>query len=594
MSAQPPAPASNLLLRLAFYGLVAGLALSHVFITFRGLSSAEGMEQAQMAREMARGNFFQTKVLRPRAWAQLEQAGRPAPPQAMPDITQPPLQPLLWAPIFKLLEKHQAYNPGKGGYIYLLDRAAACVGAAGLLLTFFWTHGAARRLFDDTVASVALLALAVCAPLWTLAVSGSPVALLVPLFALALRLLVAAAEAGAEGRGTTAPLVGVGLAAALMVLTQWTAVWLVLGLVLGVVFGVPGARRSSAFVLVLPLLALAGWGAWTLTRCGEVLGGAKVLFQAHLLAADPDVLQRQYGPNMPPMQAEELVRELAANWQAQLGDLLGHLGYGVPALFFLAALFHRFRRVEAQGVKLALGLVFLAVAVGMGLLGLPDGEKDDASLYPVLIPGLTVFGSAMLAVLWARLYPRATGLWAGRGYAMVAVLVSALPMLSTLPAEVRMGMSMSNKIYPHWPPYVPARVATVGRLMEPGEMVFSDAPWFVAWYADVPAAWLPVKREEFTRMSERAAAAGSPVAGVVMTPLSARVNYLHEAFGGAYSEWPDLIFRGPLLAFDRDFPTRPDFPFNVLVPLVAAPVGPQEALSLHMTFYTDRQRTARE
>ena len=40
------------LLRLVFYAAAIVMALLHVFVTFRGLSSAEGMNQAQLARQM--------------------------------------------------------------------------------------------------------------------------------------------------------------------------------------------------------------------------------------------------------------------------------------------------------------------------------------------------------------------------------------------------------------------------------------------------------------------------------------------------------------------------------------------------------------
>ena len=146
---------------------------------------------------------------------------------------------------------------------------------------------------------------------------------------------------------------------------------------------------------------------------------------------------------------------------------------------------------------------------------------------------------------------------------------------------------------PHWPPYAPDRVTVIRRLLEPQEMVFADAPWFVAWYADVPAAWIPAKRDDFDLMSARAEASGSSVAGVVVSPLSARLNHLHEAFDGPYREWPDLIFRGPMLALDREFLPHPDFKFKLPVPLVGLPVGSKENLSMQMTFYTDRARKLR-
>ncbi len=594
MSHAPKNTASSPLIRFAFYGIAMGMALVHVFITFRGLSSADGMEQAQMAREMARGNYFQTKVLRPYSWAVLEKAGKDPSPLAMPDIMQPPLQPLLWAPAFKLLDQHLAYEPGKNGAIYLLDRVIACFGVTGLLLTLFWTHGAARRLFDETVAAVAVMALLVCEPLWELAISGSPTTLLLPLMALAFRLYASIVAGAHQGERAGIKLVMLGGVAALMVLTHWLAVWLVAGLVLAVVAGLPSKKSGAVWVAVLPALALTAWGWWMLQRCGDPLGGAKTLFQTHLVSLDTSMLQRQFSLNMPPVQVGDLGRKLLQNWQAQAGEIYGHLGHCLPALFFLAALLHRFRRPETAAARLGLGALFLTVTLGMGFVGLPEGREDDNQFYLLLVPALTIYGAAMLAVLWARLQLPGNGLWARSGYALLAVAVSALPMLNTLPPQVKLGLTLRNRIYPHWPPYVPDRVSLLGRLTEPDEIVFSDAPWFVAWYADRPAVWIPLKREEYPLMKARAEAKAARVAGFIVTPVSARVNYLHEAFTGPYGEWPDLLFRGPMLAFDREFLPRPDFEFKVPVALVAVPLGAKENLSLQMTFYTDRQRTVRE
>ena len=84
-------------LRYIFFVLAIVLSLVHVFVNFRGLSSATGMDQAQLAREIARGNGFQTKVIRPYAWAQTIEAAKNIPLNAMPDLWQPPLQPTNWS-----------------------------------------------------------------------------------------------------------------------------------------------------------------------------------------------------------------------------------------------------------------------------------------------------------------------------------------------------------------------------------------------------------------------------------------------------------------------------------------------------------------
>jgi hypothetical protein len=199
-----------------------------------------------------------------------------------------------------------------------------------------------------------------------------------------------------------------------------------------------------------------------------------------------------------------------------------------------------------------------------------------------------------MAMLWARLQGGALTFWAVRGYAVIAVAVSAVPMLVELPTHLKLGLTMAGRMFPNWPPYVPERVAVMGKLVDSKEVVFSDAPWFVAWYADIPAVWLPNKRSDFSAMKEKIESSGARVAGVVVTPVSARVHYLSDAFNGGYREWPDLIFRGPMIAFDKEFVPSPDFPYNVPIPLVAVPVGEKESLSLLMTFYTDRMRSPKE
>lgn len=593
MSKPSTSSASHPLLRFAFYAAAIGLALVHVFITFRGLNSAVGMEHAQLARELARGHGFQTQVIRPYAWARMIASDKDPTPAAMPEITQPPIQPLLWAPVFKLMAVHQPYDPVKNGSIYMLDRAVACIGVTGLLLTLLWTHGAARRLFDERISTVVVLALLVCEPLWQLSVSGSPVALLLPLFALTFRIYAAAHIRIQEGQGVWLQFLALGFLCALMLLTHWMALWLVVGVALAVAQSFPAKRSGAVLVALIPLLAAGGWGWWIYQQCGDPLGGAKTLFQSHLLSLDPSALQRGFSIVTQPVSVDDLMRKLAVNWRLQLGDGFLHLGYLVPSVFFFAALLHRFRRRDVARSALGLGTILVCVALGMGLLGLQEKQVDDNALYLVLAPAMAVYGTAMLAVLWSRLQVGGGYFWQNFGFGVLAVAVSAIPMVSTLPPELKLGLTLRNRLFPHWPPYVPDRVSIIGKLVDKNEMIMSDAPWFVAWYADVPTAWIPVKRSDFAAMQERAKAHEVNVAGFVMTPVSTRVNHLHEAFSGLYSEWPDLVFRGLMLAFDKEFLPRPDFPYKVALPLVAAPVGPKEGLSMQMTFYTDKMRSVR-
>ena len=60
-----PIEAGVIIRRILFFILLIGLSLLYLLVTFRGLDAPKGMDQAQIAREIARGKSFTTKVLRP-------------------------------------------------------------------------------------------------------------------------------------------------------------------------------------------------------------------------------------------------------------------------------------------------------------------------------------------------------------------------------------------------------------------------------------------------------------------------------------------------------------------------------------------------
>ena len=50
---------------LLFFGVLIALTLVHLLVLFRGLGTPQAMEQAQLGRQVARGEGFQTKVIKP-------------------------------------------------------------------------------------------------------------------------------------------------------------------------------------------------------------------------------------------------------------------------------------------------------------------------------------------------------------------------------------------------------------------------------------------------------------------------------------------------------------------------------------------------
>lgn len=285
-------------------------------------------------------------------------------------------------------------------------------------------------------------------------------------------------------------------------------------------------------------------------------------------------------------------RDTALRLVAQWDGLFGHLGLMVGAPVALLALFHRFRR-RACTVMLWLLVGLLASSmVAMAAMAPVKGLLDEHNVFPVLAAPLSLFGVAMVSMLWARLFPGGRSLWQRWGYGVAVVFIGGFPLLTTLPNSIKSGLVMRG-LLSQWPPYAADRVALVGEMVEPGEVVMADAPWFTAWYADVTSIWLPVRRTDFALLKEEVEKGGRTVAGVVITPVSSQAEYLGKIFTGPWSEWPDLVFRGPLLAFDREMKAWPDFPFPIAIPLAGFTTRESEGLGLLMAFYTDRQRTVK-
>jgi hypothetical protein len=181
--------------RLVFYVFMGVLALMEVFVSFRGLKSPAGMEQAQLARELARGNGWVTKCVRPGAWRQLEDGRSEAVDLGkFPDTSSSPLPALVLAPLFKLAEPWWVYDPGKDGVIYALDRISAAVGVLFFLLLLYHLNGLAMQLFDERVAVIVCAGVGFCRPMWELAASGSPRVLLGLELVVALRLMFSVME----------------------------------------------------------------------------------------------------------------------------------------------------------------------------------------------------------------------------------------------------------------------------------------------------------------------------------------------------------------------------------------------------------------
>ena len=142
--------------KLRFVLLLAGIGAVYsifIFSQFRGLSDANAMDQAQIAREIARGHGFSTKFIRPAALRQFELNKGILPADNVPDTYNAPFNPLVNSLFVRLVKSTWQMSPKD--LVYTSDRVIAAVAMVFFLLAVAVNFCIAKRLFDRRLALLA-------------------------------------------------------------------------------------------------------------------------------------------------------------------------------------------------------------------------------------------------------------------------------------------------------------------------------------------------------------------------------------------------------------------------------------------------------
>jgi len=563
------------------------LVLTQVFLTFRGLSTPLGMEQAQEARELARGHGFQTRVIQPYAWRQMLDHGKAPAPDAIPDTLDPPLQPLVLAPVFKVFQSFWPMSVGRN--LYFMDRVVACVAVFFFLAACGVTWSTARRLFDDKIAGWTVAAALINGLLWDVARSGLPQMMALFFFSIALWAFAHGLERVKEEHSATMDALLMGIMGACLALTHWMGVWLALGLTAVAVWHLRPRILAVLLAGGLPLLAIAGWAARNYLVCGDALGAVRPMVLSAISPFTESWLLRDFSGDSPPASAATLGRKILFNVAGQLHDCWQHFGGGMAALLFFVALLHPFKRPEVRSFARGLAVIWLVVLLAMAAVGLPEHELDANQVHVLFIPAMSMFGMAFLMVLWARMGMKTPhdGWWSDHGALALATAFSAVPLVAALFLEVSAGLTSKGQ-FAHWPPYLPGQITSIAPLTEDHELVMSDVPWAVAWYADRPGVWIPQDKSQFSEMRKKVEERHGGIAGFLLTPESLRVERPSDVFGGDYREWTSEIFRGVAFGFGVDIMAHSDFPYREFLPLARQPSGSH--IVVEMVFLSDKKR----
>jgi hypothetical protein len=208
----------------------------------------------------------------------------------------------------------------------------------------------------------------------------------------------------------------------------------------------------------------------------------------------------------------------------------------LPAATFFVSLLHLFKRKETAVIRWMVLAMWGAAVLGMVVYGISEEQGVAANqLHILFIPIMTCFGLAYLLVQWNRL--EITTRLARIGFITGIFVLCSIPMLFSmlLPPTNRPGV--------RWPPYIPPFISVINDWMQPNEVIASDIPWAISWYADRRSMWLPESVLAFTEFHDYGVV-GAPLTGLYLTPVSGSQNLLADILKGEYRDWAPIILRG--------------------------------------------------
>ena len=531
----PPIPREGFSIDIRSVALVilaVSLAIVYLFVQFRGFSISAAMDQAQISREIAKGNGYTTQYIRPLAIWQLEHAGKPIPSHHFPEFLQAPLHPLVNAFPLKLVQTDWKLTPLD--IVYIGDRMIAGVSILFFLLAVIVWYFVGATLFDKKIALIGCAALILTDMMWQFSLSGLPQMLMLFLFGCTTWLTLRAIECRDLGTSTLLHIFACSLVFGLLTLAHVVGFWIFLGWLFFVPFYF--RRRSlNTLVAVLGFLLVVGpWLARNHYICGNPLGLAGYEMITPPGTAETEYMRTLVGP--PLFSASAMFKRLGTALNYQVGHVFDFLGMNAMALMFFASLLHRFKLSNAASFRPILLLMWFGAFLGMGVFGVTESISPN-QFHVLFVPLFLFYGLSFFMVLWTRLEIHNPKIKSA--FITFLLILCALPLIGTL-------LSGPDRAI-QWPPYVPPFIAVLGDWFEENEAICSDMPWAVAWYAQRQSLLLPKTVKQFNRISDYRLL-GKSLTGLYLSPLTGNRSLFSEVYKGAYTDWVFLIMRPPEVA----------------------------------------------
>jgi hypothetical protein len=381
---------------------------------------------------------------------------------------------------------------------------------------------------------------------WDYTLSGLPQILLLLLFNATFYILVRAVEAHYSGGRLGSWLLALGAGFGLLALTHALTIWIFLAALLFCAFFFRPRWWAAGMILAAFLVLITPSLARNFLLTGNPAG---VAFYSILDGVrHPEAgWMRQAGFDSAGLGLAAFRGKIITNLGTQADHIFEYLGLSVVAVSFFFSFLHTFRRRETGIIRWFVLTLWAGGVLGMAVYGLTDEQGVAANqLHLLFFPLMTGYGLAYLFVQWNRMgfsFP-----FARLAFILGLFLLCSLSMLSTL-WNLLLG---SARPVAHYPPYFPPSISALAAVMKPDEVVASDMPWAVAWYANRRALWVPDSIKVMSDLSDYQTL-GGPINGLFLTPISSSQNKFGDILRGEWKEWAPAIQRSPGLT---DFPLR--------------------------------------
>ncbi|HUB86972.1 MAG TPA: glycosyltransferase family 39 protein [Verrucomicrobiae bacterium] len=496
--------ASSRLLRMVAVGvMVMTLVLIYDLRAYRNLSTPEGMDAAQLARNISEGKGYTTLFVRPLSvyLVQKHDAGPQDDParlkMAHPDLANAPLYPVALAGLMKVLPFHYGQDEarpfwgGAGNFQryqpdFLIALINQCFLLAAVVLAFF----VARKLFDQSVAWLAATLTLGCELLWQFSVSGLSTLLLLVIFLGLALCLLHVEQTAREAPSRTAILTWLAAAAGALAgagaLTRYAFGWMIIPVAVFLVL-FTGQRRTIYMLAALGAFGVvfAPWVARNFMVSGTPFGTATFAPVEGTILFPNFQLERSVNPDLTKVFSPlNCLQKLLTNGRDILHDDLFTVG-GWAGVLFWAGLLLGFRSPAVRRMRyfllMALGTFIFVQALGQTQLSAESPQVNSENLLVLFAPLVLIYSAGFFFTFLEQMKLPLPEFRYGV-IALFAVLC-CLPMIF----EMAWPKTSSPVVYP---PYYPPDIQRVAGWMKPDELMMSDVPWAVAWYGQRQCVWL--------------------------------------------------------------------------------------------------------